>query len=371
MPLVSHLQGRQRLRLRRTLVGYASYLLFLIPLGYAEIFGWLDVGWGGLALFAGGATLINLCWMLLIVSGANRRLRDPSMTFAQIAVSIIFAFTVFAHAGAAKGVLLLLFFIGMFFGVFRLATRQFLLLAALTGAAYLAYIAIAYYGKPFDEAFQLELLRFLTLETVLFWLSFLGGYVARLRQTLHERNADLERALAAASESARRDSLTDVFNRRHIDKLLAAERERVLRYGGEFSLIILDLDNFKQINDAFGHAVGDDVLRGFVARVMKSIRTPDVMGERPGEGIVGRYGGEDFLLLLPNTALAGAARCAERIRAAVERTPILTSKSDIELTVSAGVTEYRAQESLDTLVERADQALYDAKRAGRNRIQVA
>lgn len=365
------LDARQRLRLRRTLLGFVSYFLFLVPLGYAEYFGWLDVGVGGLALLAGIGALINLVWMLLIVSGLNLRFRDPSLTFWQIAVSSVFAVVVIAYAGPAKGVLLLLFFLGMFFGVFRLTTRQFAVLTVLTGINYGVYMLITYAGRPLGREFELDLLRLITLETVLAWLSFLGGYVARLRQTLHLRNDELERALAAASESARRDSLTDTFNRRHIDRLLAGERERALRYGEVFSVVILDLDHFKAINDTHGHLVGDEVLRGFVQRVNRLVRSPDLLGERHAERSVGRYGGEEFLLVLPNTDLAGARICAERIRKGVERQPILTSRQDVPLTVSAGVAEYLPTESVKALVDRADRALYDAKQAGRNRVATA
>lgn len=371
MQLFPPLDARQRLRLRRTLLGFFSYFLFLIPLGYAEYFGWLDVGLGGLVLLAGIGSLINLFWVLLIVSGLNLRFRDPSLTFWQIAVSSVFAVVVIANAGPAKGVLLLLFFIGMFFGVFRLTTRQFAILTVLTGINYGVYMLLAYTGRPLGEAFELDLLRLITLVTVLAWLSLLGGYVARLRQTLHQRNEELERALAAASESARRDSLTDTFNRRHIDRLLEGERERALRYGDGFSVVILDLDHFKAINDTHGHLIGDEVLRGFVQRVNRLVRGPDLLGERHAERTVGRYGGEEFLLLLPNTDLTGARMCAERIRRAVERHPILTSKQDVGLTVSAGVAEYLPTESARSLVDRADRALYDAKQAGRNRVATA
>lgn len=365
------LDARQRLRLRRTLLGLFTYLLFLIPLGYAEYFGWLDVGVGGLLLFAGISILINLCWLLLIVSGLNLRFRDPSLTFWQITVSSIFAIFVIAYAGPAKGVLLLLFFLGMFFGVFRLNTREFAILTVIAGSNYALFMWLTYAGRPLDDAFRLDLLRLITLVTVLAWMSYLGGYVARLRQALHQRNEELQRALEAASESARRDSLTDTFNRRHIDRLLAGERERALRYGEVFSVVILDLDRFKDINDSYGHLVGDDVLRSFVQRVNRLVRSPDLLGERQAERTVGRYGGEEFLLVLPNTDLAGARVCAERIRRGVERQPILTSKQDVALTVSAGVAEYVPGETAQALVDRADQALYAAKQAGRNRVATA
>lgn len=366
------LDDRQLLRLRRTLLGLATYLLFGIPLAYAEYFGWLEFGMGGLLLLIAVVILINLLFILLIVTGINRRFADPSMTLLQIAVASVMAITVIAHTEKLRGVLLMLYFSSMFFGVFRLSAREFLVLTLFAGAGYFFMMQLEYAGRPFDEKYQLEVLRFITLLLILGWLSLLGSYVSGLLTRLREKNRELENALEAITAIARQDELTQTFNRRHMLSLIRRERERVRRYGGSFALCILDIDHFKRINDTHGHLAGDQILREFVQLVEQQIRGPDFIS-RGGRTVdtLGRYGGEEFMLLLPETDLRGALVCAERVRRAVAEKTFRVAGGEIRLSISVGITEYRGEDSVDALIHRADEALYRAKRKGRNRVAYA
>jgi diguanylate cyclase (GGDEF)-like protein len=154
---------------------------------------------------------------------------------------------------------------------------------------------------------------------------------------------------------AETDPLTGVYNRRKIEEVLRSEMERSLRYGSPLSLIFLDLDNFKRINDTYGHRRGDEILKAVARTVMEAVRRTDW---------VGRYGGEEFLVLLPQTTREGARRVGERIRRAVK---------DLRLgvTVSLGVTSFRPHDTLDTILERVDRAVYRAKKKGGDRIEEA
>ena len=168
--------------------------------------------------------------------------------------------------------------------------------------------------------------------------------------------AGLERQL---QELALRDPLTGAYNRRHMDRCLAEAIERLHRHGAPASLIVLDVDHFKRINDELGHAAGDQALRGVVAEVRARLRRLDSLF---------RSGGEEFLVLLPDTGLDGAAALAETLRASIAGASLLPERA---LTISMGVGTLRAGEDADSWLRRCDHALYQAKSGGRNRVSVA
>jgi diguanylate cyclase (GGDEF)-like protein len=159
------------------------------------------------------------------------------------------------------------------------------------------------------------------------------------------------------------DSLTRASNRRHFMELAARELERSRRYGRQFSLIMLDIDLFKNVNDTHGHDTGDQVLVTFVEQARMELRQNDLLA---------RFGGEEFVALLPETDLVGAGNVAERIRRRMEALRIENGAGKtVRFTVSAGVAGYsRDIEDMDSLLKLADTALYKAKDLGRNRVQV-
>lgn len=167
----------------------------------------------------------------------------------------------------------------------------------------------------------------------------------------------LEQALKIINELAIRDELTGSHNRRHLIKLIENEKERTARLGSLFCLCLLDIDFFKRVNDTFGHFAGDAVLREFALTVQRQIRDSDSFG---------RYGGEEFLLMLPETSLSEAMNLAERVRLSIEKLSFPEISADLGMTVSIGVAEFRSGESIVQTVARADEALYAAKAGGRN-----
>jgi two-component system, cell cycle response regulator len=158
------------------------------------------------------------------------------------------------------------------------------------------------------------------------------------------------------------DSLTSLKNRRSFVEQARIEISRCQRYSLPLSLILLDVDHFKAINDNRGHAAGDQVLSALGLLLGRQLRTCDVAA---------RWGGEEFVLLLPNTDGAGALVLAERLRGAIERLGIHYESAAIPVTASLGIAEYHSGESLENLVDRADRAMYSAKIGGRNRVKVA
>ncbi|MGZ5198214.1 MAG: putative bifunctional diguanylate cyclase/phosphodiesterase [Telluria sp.] len=169
----------------------------------------------------------------------------------------------------------------------------------------------------------------------------------------------LEQALNVINELAIRDELTGSHNRRHLIDLIEQERERVVNGGHAFCICLLDIDHFKRINDTYGHAAGDTVLQSFALTVQKKIRETDCFG---------RYGGEEFLLMLPNTSLDDAMLFAERVRQTVERLAFADVSAELRVSVSIGVAQFHNGETIGQTVSRADEALYVAKSSGRNRV---
>jgi diguanylate cyclase (GGDEF)-like protein len=162
---------------------------------------------------------------------------------------------------------------------------------------------------------------------------------------------------------ATRDTLTGLFNRRALMQRLEEEIERAQRYGRPLTVLLFDLDKFKRINDTHGHLAGDAVLRHFAGVVEAALRRSD---------LVGRYGGEEFLGLLPETPAATAQEVAERIRLDCHRNPVAgPGGQQIEFTTSIGVAELRKGELGEQVLARVDESLYAAKDAGRDRVILA
>ncbi len=184
-----------------------------------------------------------------------------------------------------------------------------------------------------------------------------------LRHKVVLATEELRQQKEAAERAARVDALTGVANRRAFDEIAEHEVQRALRYGMPVSLIMIDLDHFKTINDSYGHQTGDAVLVSFARTITQAVREVDV---------VGRWGGEEFLVLLPGTAAAEAMRAAERMRAALAECHLHLQGRRIHFTASFGVAEFNPAElSLYSLLDRLDGALYRAKAAGRDRVELA
>jgi diguanylate cyclase (GGDEF)-like protein len=178
----------------------------------------------------------------------------------------------------------------------------------------------------------------------------------------YESQTRLDETLALLAAQSERDALTGVYNRRKLTELLDFEVKRALRYQQRFSLVMLDIDHFKKINDTHGHLVGDEAIKHVAKRAVATLRATD---------LVARYGGEEFVVFLPGEDLTGATLAAERLREAV-RAPF-TSMTDapLTLTCSFGVTTFRPSAAdPKTLLGEADRALYDSKQGGRNCVTV-
>lgn len=186
----------------------------------------------------------------------------------------------------------------------------------------------------------------------------IDGALAKWRQ-IQQAKADQEKL----ERLANLDSLTGLYNRRVILHRLNERIKYVRRYGEELSLIMLDIDHFKKVNDQYGHLIGDGVLEEIAVLVQRNIR---------GTDDVGRYGGEEFIIILLKTGLSSAVDVAERVRKTIEAVEMKDSEGNVfSVTVSEGVSSYKRAEDERSLISRADDALYRAKENGRNRVEAS
>ncbi|MFQ5779351.1 MAG: GGDEF domain-containing protein [Nitrospiria bacterium] len=173
-------------------------------------------------------------------------------------------------------------------------------------------------------------------------------------ESLENEITERKKAEKKLEALATTDPLTSIYNRRKFLEFLEYEIKRIQRYKNNLSLVMFDIDHFKEVNDLYGHTVGDEVLKTFASQIAKQVRKTDVFA---------RWGGEEFVILLTNSDIEGATIFSDHLRKMVEGYPFETVK---RLSMSVGVTQFRDGEDAESLLNRADEALYDAKQKGRN-----
>lgn len=177
-----------------------------------------------------------------------------------------------------------------------------------------------------------------------------------LQRLVQERTRDLEEARQELEKLAETDRMTGLYNRLKLDEILMAEVQRAKRYGNMFSILLFDLDNFKDINDTLGHQIGDKVLKDLANVISHRVRETDK---------IGRWGGDEFMIISPETNLEDASLLAEIIRVSLESHDF---GINMQVTSSFGVTSWRENDNYNDLIDRADKALYQAKRSGKNQV---
>jgi diguanylate cyclase (GGDEF)-like protein len=340
----------------------ATYLMIGVLVGITYSQGFFSAGGGAILILLGVTAAVQCCFFLLFISGNNRRFRDPSLTEAQVLSGLAAMTALVAMLGEGRGSLLLIYPLALLFGLFQLPPRIFFRCAAL---AFSGFVAINFY-----EAYRfliadpgLAILQVCVLGLVLTWLSLFASYLQKMRQSMRQRRVALQAhqetlrgMMRQLEDMASTDELTGLCNRRHFLHLATRELSN-LKEGEYLGLALIDLDHFKRINDIYGHAAGDRVLQAFANVAKLCLRDGDV---------VARYGGEEFVLLVPRTEAATLQACCERLRLAFSH--VETSGVNVSnLGLSIGMTLVTAQDNLDEALHRADQALYEAKRGGRNR----
>ncbi|HRP28036.1 MAG TPA: diguanylate cyclase [Burkholderiaceae bacterium] len=291
----------------------------------------------------------------------SRRLAlSPSLlAMAQAVFAIGCIVAAYAAIGPARASTLAILVVVLVFCAFALTPRQSHAMSALAVALLGATMVAMNRLQPDRYPASQELVNFVIAASMLAAVTFLTGRLSLLRDKLKAQHAELAQALARIQEMATRDDLTLLTNRRHMNELLAYEKERHDRKGRALSIALLDIDWFKRVNDAHGHAAGDNVLRDFAQQALGAVRATDVLA---------RWGGEEFLLMLPDTEPQAAAMVLERMRARIAAHAFSTGESPLRISFSGGLTSARKGETIAAMIARSDAALYAAKAGGRDRI---
>lgn len=349
---------RRRLRLNRFGMGVVS-VLFVVLLATLE-WRFSLIPLPNLLIGIGAFAVVDLVFLAAFLTHFNERMWEPSLTSAQIFWTMVPTLYLMYYAGAGRAPLVMLAMVAFLFGVFRLGRRQYAWLTAAYLAGYAFVIALADHGRNSPDL-RFDILLWVAEAIVLLQASMLGSYLSRLRSRLRQRNEELRNAFETIRTIAGRDDLTGVPNRRHLLEVLDREMARSARHGSPLSLAMIDIDRFKSVNDRFGHNAGDRVLVATTERMVSLCR---------GEDVLGRFGGEEFLLILPDTEIEDAWYVLDRLRQDLAQIEI-PSAPDYVPTFSAGVAEYIPGEARDAFIGRADAAMYEAKGSGRDRVHIA
>lgn len=347
----------QQLRLKRMLWGFASQSVSsLIVIGLC-IFDLLSLQ-PALIYFV-AILFIDLAFVLMLKSGINLRFSDPSMTAAQIIAPLwpaIYAMY-FVSDPQARTAFLMTAITGLLFGSFALSRSGMLKVGSLILVSYLVLLTALDVSAPERLNWQVEVIIVFTYAMVLLTVAYLASFIANMRLSLKEKNRQL-------AELALRDPLTQLPNRRSLMEQLGQEVARVERRTPEqnhLCISMLDVDHFKRINDTWGHDAGDAILCQISDALRKIMRQGDFLG---------RFGGEEFVIILPESTLEAAQLTAKRIQECVAALEFAELPPGAKITVSQGLAVYRANERIEATIKRADDALYAAKKAGRNQVVV-
>jgi len=309
------------------------------------------------------ATPCYAIFYVLVRTGRTRTMRDPNLMIPQQSFSLLaIAFAYTAIGPHDRGLVLVLIALVMVFGMYTHQPRQ----AAFAGVLAMVLLAMCMgvlsHIDPVYYPPTLELPRFELMIGTLPPLILAAYQISAWRNRLAQQRRDLRDTLEKVQALASRDALTGLYNRRHMQDRLIDSAKRHERYGERFTVVLVDLDHFKRINDVHGHRVGDEALMAFASAATLALRESDT---------VGRWGGEEFLFILPNTSPTKALVALDRLRAALQHCSISSRVPGLRVAFSAGVAQHDLAAPVYRTLERADHSLYQAKASGRNRSLVA
>ena len=344
---------------RCILVQLLSAVLMAVCIGamtFAARFGMADAR--HIAVLGVLCALSSLTFFTLIRSGVNQRCQDPTLAFPQTIVAQTLIAIGYAVGGPFHSVGLLMFALVMVFGMFSMRAAAVRISCVYTIAVLALVMLWRVRSDPANFPVHIELIYFVLLGTVLPAISGLSRHLMNMRLRLKHQKVALEQSLDRIQDMATRDELTGLPNRRFMMAQLHEHALRRARGGLPFYIGMVDLDHFKSVNDTYGHAVGDDVLRAFGMQARSALRTTD---------LIGRWGGEEFLLVLPETQAGEPTVGVARLRSKLGDAEVSAAEPHLRVAFSSGFTRYVEGEQIGQAIERADRALYQAKSAGRNR----
>ena len=326
-------------------------------------FVWVGVAPAGpVALWSAG-TLIGMgLFFVLIRSGGSRFWSEPSLTVPQMLFALTSGVLAYMLLGAGRGAVFPVVMVVLMFGMFVVTPKQMRWLSLYAVLLFGAAMVFMVVSNPRAYPLAIELGHFLLVATMMPAMSLLAGRLSRMRHRSRLQRAELAQALARLREHTTRDELTGLVNKRHMQELMEQEHQRCIRSGQSFCLAMLDIDSFKPVNEAHGYTVGDAVLRAVAQEALRQVRLSDMLC---------RWGGEEFVLMMSDTRAALARGGLERLHQKVGALRILHGTAAVGITLSAGLAEHHAGETVAQTLKRAERALFDAKAQGRDRVVVA
>lgn len=323
--------------------------------------GFMNIGLMGLVGLSSLAVAGFLFLALLIGIEWNLNLEDPDMAVPQMIWALTVIIITSHFAVELKAVVLLSGLAMVIMGANRLSRSQQVLVAGY--GLFLYMVSVAYLTNVAGLGWVTEIVLIIAFSLVLVFGPALYHFErSMIDNAMTDKNEELGKALEQIREMAVRDELTGVYNRRHLMDVLGHEKAMADRTSYTFSVCYVDLDYFKKVNDRFGHSTGDDVLKNFCRVAEGVIREVDC---------VARIGGEEFILLFAGTNQHDAIRGAERLADGLRDMHVTWVEPQYRITASVGIAEYREGDTIQQTIDRADRALYDAKRTGRNKVVVA
>ena len=341
--------------MQQFLIAASSYAIAVPLLFLAHLAQLIALGPALMAI--GMAFAVNGVFYMLFKSGANLRVRDPSLTHGQTFAGIVFVMFVAYSFSHDRSLVLIWCFVVLLFGVFRFKTREFIVTTMVILAGYALVINLLMNFKPDTVNVYLEWFQWATLAMVLPAFALIGGRISKLRASMAENNAELVKALSTIQILANHDTLTGLPKRAMFNENLQGAIARAARSKTMLALFFIDLDHFKQVNDTLGHPFGDSVLREVTRRFSALVRDGDTLA---------RFGGDEFVLLVENLKDAADVHpIAQKLQSVLDPRATLQD-NEINLSSSIGVCVYPADgKDAATLLANADIAMYQAKTTGR------
>lgn len=299
---------------------------------------------------------------IVIRSGLNKKFKDPSLTIGQLLWGTLFLLTITYLLNEWRGLMLMAYFGMLSFGYFKLKFREFLSVILFAILGYSLVILYIFIYEPDRVNINLELLQLLAFTCSCSVMLYTGSSIQRLRARSKKQYVALQEALELNKRLATTDELTGLYNRRYFMGKLAQQKALSERDDSDFVVCYCDLDNFKQINDTYGHHTGDLVLKKFSEILNLSIREIDYAA---------RFGGEEFVCLLVNTEIENAIKITERIRESLENYNFSDVAPTLHATVSIGISNFQQFNTIQETLMSADNRMYRAKQLGRNKVVVS
>ena len=343
----------QRARLRQA--GLAMLLLGAAVLAM-NYFAWAGVAPVAPMLAWSAVTLAGQAvFFVLIRSGWSRRRSEPSLTVPQMLFGLASSACVYALLGAGRGAVFPVVMVILVFGMFVASPRQMRWVGACAVALFGAAMSFKATTDPAAYPPAVELGHFLLGAAMMPSVSALAGRLSRLRHRARLQRAELAQALARLREQTTRDELTGLPNHRHMLALMQQEHQRCTRSGQRFCLALIDVDHLKSVNGSHGYACGDAVLRALAAEARHHVRVSDVLS---------RWSGGVFLLMMSDTHAALARGGLERLHARLSALQVAHGDATLQVTLSAGLGEHLAGETVAQTLQRVEHALQEAKALG-------